>query len=336
MDTVAAGDCFNGAFAVALLEGRDPVGGGAIRQCGSGHFRYPARRSSLNADAAEVDAFPGQKERSFQTTTLESQIECAAASMRRQPVWSLRFALGSGSSLSPHRNAQDTQYRGAAGSRFLLPLHEPAQCVGRHYSAGCPPFMHERWLADSSTGAPSAAFALPTIPSRYDLPALQWTQSSFIQPQMMVQDRYFYDPVAGKYTVDRYLDDLDKRYGGIDAVLVWSTYPNMGVDDRNQLEMVESMPGGIEGVRQMVADFHRRGVRVLFPMMMWDQGTHEPGKPWPRGDRRTDEGRSTRTASTATRRTACRWASRWPRRRSAIRWRLSPKAARAMKRSPGT
>ena len=70
------------------------------------------------------------------------------------------------------------------------------------------------------------------------MPALQWTQSSFIQPQMMVQDRYFYDPVAGRYTVDRYLDDLEKRYGGIDAVLVWATYPNMGIDDRNQLEMV--------------------------------------------------------------------------------------------------
>ena len=30
--------------------------------------------------------------------------------------------------------------------------------------------------------------------SRYALPGLQWTQSSFIQPQMMVEDRYFYDP----------------------------------------------------------------------------------------------------------------------------------------------
>ena len=55
----------------------------------------------------------------------------------------------------------------------------------------------------------------------------------------------------------------------------------MGIDDRNQLDMVASMPGGIDGVRQMVADFHRRGVRVLFPMMMWDQGTRPPSEPWP-------------------------------------------------------
>ena len=63
--------------------------------------------------------------------------------------------------------------------------------------------------------------------------------------------------------------------------LIWATYPNMGIDDRNQQDMVRSMPGGVAGVEQMVADFHRRGVRVLFPMMMWDQGTRDPGKPWP-------------------------------------------------------
>jgi hypothetical protein len=31
---------------------------------------------------------------------------------------------------------------------------------------------------------------------------------------MMVQDRYFYDPVAGNYTVDRYVDDLEKAVRG--------------------------------------------------------------------------------------------------------------------------
>src|SRR2546421_445702 len=44
---------------------------------------------------------------------------------------------------------------------------------------------------------------------------------------------------------------------------------------------IRSMPGGLEGVRQMIRDFHSHGVRVLFPMMMWDQGTRGSGIPWP-------------------------------------------------------
>jgi gamma-glutamyl hercynylcysteine S-oxide synthase len=145
----------------------------------------------------------------------------------------------------------------------------------------CTPLTHQEWLTDLTHWRAERHIRIGYDPARYAEPSLQWTQSSFIQPQMMVQDRAFYDPVQGQYTVDRYLDDLEKRYGGIDSVLIWATYPNMGIDDRNQHDMVRSMPGGVEGVKKMVADFHRRGVRVLFPMMMWDQGTRDPGKPWP-------------------------------------------------------
>jgi len=148
-------------------------------------------------------------------------------------------------------------------------------------SKPCSRTEHEAWLGDIKHWRTERRIRIGYDGGRYDLPALHWTQSSFIQPQMMVQDRYFYDPDTGKYTVDRYLDDLEKRYGGIDAVLIWPTYPNMGIDNRNQQDMIRSMPGGVGGVKQMIADFHRRGVRVLFPMMMWDQGTREPGMPWP-------------------------------------------------------
>jgi iron(II)-dependent oxidoreductase len=177
--------------------------------------------------------------------------------------------------------AQDTLYP-ARDQQIPAP-----ECMNLHYvwegslRLPCPAFSHEHWLNDLRHWRAERLIRTAYDPARYELPAFRWTQSSFIQPQMMVHDRFFYDPVAGRYTVDRYLDDLEKRYGGIDAVLVWATYPNMGIDDRNQLEMVESMPGGIEGVRRMVADFHKRGVRVLFPMMMWDEGTHQPDKSWP-------------------------------------------------------
>ncbi len=176
--------------------------------------------------------------------------------------------------------AQDAHY---TPKNQLIPAPECLTIKGA-WQGGytpCDAATHEEWLKDIRHWRDERRIRIGYNGSRYEETALKWIQSSFIQPQMMVQDRYFYDPIAGKYTVDRYLDDLQKRYGGIDAVLIWPTYPNMGIDNRNQHDMIRSMPGGIPGVKQMIADFHRRGVRVLFPMMMWDQGTRDPGEPWP-------------------------------------------------------
>jgi gamma-glutamyl hercynylcysteine S-oxide synthase len=115
----------------------------------------------------------------------------------------------------------------------------------------------------------------------YLRPELQWARSSFMQPQSMVEDRYFYDPVARRYTVDRFLADLDKRYGGIDSVLLWPVYPNIGIDNRNQFDLLHDMPGGLPALRRMVADLHERGVRVLFPNMPWDGGTRLEPRSFP-------------------------------------------------------
>jgi iron(II)-dependent oxidoreductase len=135
------------------------------------------------------------------------------------------------------------------------------------------------WLQDISHWRKERLIRIGYSAKEYERPELAWSQRDFIQPQMMIEDRYFYDPAAGKYTVDRYLDDLDKRYGGIDSVLIWPVYPNVGIDNRNQYDLTRDMPGGIAGLKQMVADFHRRGVRVLFPVMPWEQGTRDEGAP---------------------------------------------------------
>ena len=115
--------------------------------------------------------------------------------------------------------------------------------------------------------------------ANYRRPELQWAQRNFVQAQMMVEDRYFYDAVTGSYTVDRYLDDLEQRFGGIDSVLIWPIYPNIGIDDRNQFDLAACLPGGLDGLRGAVDDFHRRGVRVLLPTMPWDNGTRPCGQP---------------------------------------------------------
>ena len=117
--------------------------------------------------------------------------------------------------------------------------------------------------------------------SQFERPELEWTQHVFSQVQLLIWDRSFYDPEKGEYTVDRFLNETESRIGPIDAVLIWHVYPNLGVDDRNQFDLLRDLPGGIPGLRRMVEQFHSRGVKVFFPILAWDTGTRDEGAfPW--------------------------------------------------------
>jgi len=111
-----------------------------------------------------------------------------------------------------------------------------------------------------------------------------WTLTSYIQPQIHPYDRYLYNAGTKEYTVRRYLEDLRIRYGGIDSVLMWPVYTQIGVDDRNQFDMWRSMPGGLDGVANLTAQFHEHGVKMLWPNKPWDVGTHREPEQEKSGD----------------------------------------------------
>src|SRR5215471_13894266 len=115
--------------------------------------------------------------------------------------------------------------------------------------------------------------------SQYERPELEWTQHVFSQVQLLIWDRSFYDPEKGEYTVDKFLTETENRIGPIDAVLIWHVYPNIGVDDRNQFDLLRDLPSGIPAIRQVVQQFHSRGIRVFFPILAWDTGTRDEGEP---------------------------------------------------------
>ena len=135
------------------------------------------------------------------------------------------------------------------------------------------------WLAEMKVWRDEHLIRMGYDDAEYRRKDLAWSQRNFVHVQMMVEDRYFYDPAARKYTVDRYLDDLEKRYGGVDSVLIWYVYTNIGIDDRNQTELARHLPGGIEGLKEAIRDFHGRGVKVFLPTMAWDNGTKAEGVP---------------------------------------------------------
>ena len=133
--------------------------------------------------------------------------------------------------------------------------------------------QRDRWLSSLKNWRDKQKADIHYNNSFYANPTLKWVKHTFIYVQMMAHDRFFYDPATRKYTVNRYLADLKKRYGGIDAVLIWPTYPNIGVDNRNQFDLTADMPGGQAAVKQMIKDFKAQGVHVFFPIMIWDHGT---------------------------------------------------------------
>ncbi len=90
--------------------------------------------------------------------------------------------------------AQDTYYE-PNGQQIPPPACMNLRFVWENkLLATCPPNIHESWLGDLDHWRSERRIRIAYDSARYQMPALQWTQSSFMQPQMMVQDRYFYDP----------------------------------------------------------------------------------------------------------------------------------------------
>ena len=110
--------------------------------------------------------------------------------------------------LATSEHAQDTSY---APVWELIPGPDCAaipQWNSLSRPKTCAPSEIANWLLDIRHWRMEHPIRVGYDGAEYDRPDLKWTQSSFVQPQMMVHDRYFYDPAQSRYTVDRYLNDL--------------------------------------------------------------------------------------------------------------------------------
>lgn len=105
---------------------------------------------------------------------------------------------------------------------------------------------------------------------------LAWTHQNYVMGFVFVWDAKFWDNKKGEYLVDEYCKTMRKEFGGIQSVVLWHSYPNIGIDERNQFEMIRNMPGGIEGLKKVVADFHKNGIKVFITYNPWDLDTNRP------------------------------------------------------------
>ena len=111
----------------------------------------------------------------------------------------------------------------------------------------------------------------------YDRDDLRWAAATFTGHFTFMWDRSFYDPEKG-YTVEPFLEDGRAAFGGYDTVVLWQAYPRIGADQRNQFDFYRDMPGGLAGVRGVVEQLHRNGVKAFIAYNPWDTGTRREGR----------------------------------------------------------
>ena len=102
---------------------------------------------------------------------------------------------------------------------------------------------------------------------RYQRADLAWTQRCFSIGLLWLWDEQLYDYARHTFTVDG-LINADAGLGGYDAVVLWHTYPLIGIDERDQFDFYKQVPG----LPAVVRGLHDRGTRVFMEYHAWERG----------------------------------------------------------------
>jgi formylglycine-generating enzyme required for sulfatase activity len=112
----------------------------------------------------------------------------------------------------------------------------------------------------------------------YDRPENKGNKQNFVMGFVFIWDKDFYDPHRNEYRVDHYCDLMQQEFGGFNSVILWHGYPMLGVDERNQFDMLRRMPGGLAKLHEVIGQFHRRNIKVFVAYTPWDLITRREGR----------------------------------------------------------
>jgi hypothetical protein len=103
----------------------------------------------------------------------------------------------------------------------------------------------------------------------YERAGAAWASRCHAVAQVWLWDELLYSFEQGCFTPERFLADAHKRFGGLDAVVLWHAYPVIGLDDRNQWDFYRDVPG----LTGLVDALHDAGLHVFVDYNPWDVGT---------------------------------------------------------------
>ncbi len=102
---------------------------------------------------------------------------------------------------------------------------------------------------------------------------LQWIRRAYAMHLIMGWDRDFYDAQKQTYQLEEFLQRARRLYGGNDVVGIWSNWPTLGLDQRNQWDLLRDLPGETQRIRRLAEACREQGARFFISYNPWDEST---------------------------------------------------------------
>jgi hypothetical protein len=115
--------------------------------------------------------------------------------------------------------------------------------------------------------------------SQYQREDLNWSKQIIVQHFTFLYGREILDLDRGTFNIDRLLDEGQTSFGGYDSLILWGTYPRLGVDERTQWDYYDDYPGGRPALRELGERARERGARIFIPYKPWDCSAKLHGHP---------------------------------------------------------
>ncbi|MBC6366670.1 SUMF1/EgtB/PvdO family nonheme iron enzyme [Algoriphagus sp. AK58] len=109
--------------------------------------------------------------------------------------------------------------------------------------------------------------------SLFEREDLKWIRHSYVMHLMYAWDKFYYDLEKGEYTLQFFLERGKKLYGGDEVISIWPTWPTLGLDQRNQFDLFQDLPGGLEAMKNQARMSRDKGTRFFVCYNPWDEGT---------------------------------------------------------------
>ena len=111
--------------------------------------------------------------------------------------------------------------------------------------------------------------------SLFEREDLNWIRNKYLMTLQFAWDQNYYDWEKAKYNFKEFLEEGKKYFGGYDIFGIWPTWPALGVDQRNQWDLYEDLPGGLNKMKELSEYAKKNGMAFFIEYNPWDKSTRK-------------------------------------------------------------